>query len=55
VGESLLVKAMRDATGRSIKTIQEDIEALGDIGLVAAVVAGLLLVLVDSSALTIQY
>ncbi|XP_063901277.1 DNA ligase 1-like [Zophobas morio] len=36
VGESLLVKAMRDATGRSIKTIQEDIEALGDIGLVAA-------------------
>lgn len=36
IGESLIMKAIGDSTGRSLKVIKEDQQKIGDLGLVAA-------------------
>lgn len=36
IGESLIMKAVGETTGRSLKTIKEDQQKIGDLGLVAA-------------------
>ena len=41
IGESLLIKAIGESTGRSLATVKSDLKKEGDLGLVAMVCNGL--------------
>lgn len=45
IGESLLIKAISESTGRSLATIKADLKKEGDLGLVAMVCLTALVVL----------